>query len=103
MQNNDFRAKQFMPFDSLKGFYDMIRYEEITKKNKKELSDDSYNYLNEQIKTINKGDIVTINYYHNIDYINTTDIVKKIDNINKKIYLKNSIISFDDIVNIIKN
>ena len=46
MQDNDFRAKQFMPFDSLKGFYDMIRYEEITKKNKKELSDDSYNYLN---------------------------------------------------------
>ena len=83
MQNNDFRAKQFMPFDSLKGFYDMIRYQEINKKNKKELLDDSYNYLNEQIKTINKGDIVTINYYHNINYINTTDTVKKIDNINK--------------------
>lgn len=100
MNNNDFRAKQFMPFDSLKGFYDMIRYQEINKKNKKELLDDSYNYLNEQIKTINKGDIVAINYYHNIDYINTTDTVKKIDNINKKIYLKNSIISFDDIIDI---
>ena len=101
MQDNDFRAKQFMPFDSLKGFYDMIKYQEITKKNKKELSDDSFNYLNEQIKNITKGDTISINYYYNLDYISTTDIVKKIDNINKKIYLKNSIISFDDIVNII--
>ncbi|MBQ9024472.1 MAG: YolD-like family protein [Bacilli bacterium] len=100
MQDNDFRAKQFMPFDSLKGFYDMIKYQEINIKNKKVLSDDTYNYLNEQIKTINKGEMVTINYYHNIDYINTTDIVKKIDNINKKIYLKNSIISFSDIIDI---
>ena len=102
MQDKDFRAKQFMPFDSLKGFYDMIKYQQINIKNKKELSDDTYDYLNEQIKYIKPGDTITINYYYNIDYINTTDIVKKIDNINRKIYLKNSIISFDDIVDIKK-
>ena len=52
MQNNDFRAKQFMPFDSLKGFYELIKNEEIIKQNKKSLFEDFYNYLDNQLKII---------------------------------------------------
>ena len=102
MQNNDFRAKQFMPFDSLKGFYDLIRIEEIEKQNRKSLSDDSYNYLDSQIKQIKKGDTIFIEYYYNEDYIQTTGIIKKIDNINKCIYILQSKINFEDIMNIKK-
>jgi len=100
MQNNDFRAKQFMPFDSLKGFYDLIRNEEKENKNKKSLSDDSYNFLDKIIKNIKKDDTVSIEYYYNQDYIETTGKVKKIDVINKCIYILNSKINFDDIINI---
>lgn len=100
MQNNDFRAKQFMPFDSLKGFYDLIKTEEIIIKNKKSLSDDTYNYLDKQIKKIQKGDNISIEYYYRQDYIVTNGIVKKIDEINKCIYILNSKINFDDIINI---
>ena len=32
MENNDFRAKQFLPFDALKGFYDAIKEENIERK-----------------------------------------------------------------------
>ena len=102
MQNNDFRAKQFMPFDSLKGFYEMIRYEEKIKNDKKTLSEDSLSYLNEQLNQINKGDIVSIEYYYNEDYIRTNGSIKKIDKINKCIYILNSKINFDDILNISK-
>ena len=100
MQNNDFRAKQFMPFDSLKGFYDMLELEEQNKKMKISLSDDSYDYLNDNLKQIKKGDNILVKYYYEIDYIKTIDIVKNIDKVNKKIYLKNSIISFEDIIDI---
>ena len=102
MQNNDFRAKQFMPFDSLKGFYDLISNEEKEKVIKKSLLDDSYNYLDSQIKQIKKGDKISVKYYYNLEYIETYDIILNIDNINKYIKLKNSIIYFNDIIDIKK-
>ena len=102
MQNNDFRAKQFAPFDSLKGFYDLIKNQEFQKKNKKSLTDDAYSILNERIKNIKTGDSILIEYYYNQDYIETNGIVKKIDEINKCIYVSNSKINFDDIMYILK-
>ena len=100
MQNNDFRAKQFMPFDSLKGFYELIKNEEIIKQNKKSLFEDFYNYLDNQLKKLKKGDNVLIEYYYNDEYIQTSGTIKKIDEINKCIYVLNSKILFDDIIKI---
>lgn len=100
MENKDFRAKQFLPFDALKGFYEAIGYENIIRKNKKVLSEDIFNNLNKKISSIHKGDNITIKYYFNFDYVETTGIVKKIDNINKKIYILNSVIDFDDIIDL---
>ena len=49
MQSNLNRAKQFLPFDSLKGFYDLIEKEEKLKDNKKELSEDTLSDINKTI------------------------------------------------------
>ena len=56
MQSNLNRAKQFLPFDSLKGFYDLIEKEEKLKDNKKELSEDTLSDINKTILSINKND-----------------------------------------------
>ena len=102
MQNNDFRAKQFMPFDSLKGFYDMLKCQEKNEVEKNILSEDYCNYLDNKLKNINKGDNVCIKYYYDMDYIETYGIIRKIDKINKSIYILNSNIKFDDILEITK-
>ena len=100
MQNNDFRAKQFMPFDALKGFKEAIKMMEIKKTSKKELLDDRINNLNNKIKLLNKNSNVLIKYYSGIDYIETSGNIKKVDDVNKCIYILNSKIFFDDILDI---
>ena len=102
MEDKDFRAKQFMPFDALKGFYDLIDDENIIIKDRKELSVDMETELNDKFKKLKKGDNVLIKHYHNIDYIETTGVIKKIDTIYKIVYLLNCKISLDDIIDIIK-
>ena len=102
MQSKLQRAKQFLPFDSLKGFYELIEKEEKQKDNKKELSEDNLNDINKTILNINKNDNVLIKHYHNETYIETIGKVRKIDKINKIIYLDNTKILFDDVINIEK-
>lgn len=100
MDSNDFRAKQFLPFDALKGFYEEVEKENKIKIQKKQLSHDIFESLNNKILKIKKGDKVTIKYYDNFNYIETSGIIKKIDKIYKKIFISNSIIDIDDIIEI---
>ena len=76
---NDFRAKQFLPFNSLTGFYEIILKYDVEKKDKIKLSDDSCDILNRKLKLIKKGDRVLVKYYYNLDYVESILIVKKID------------------------
>ena len=100
MQNNINRAKQFMPFDALKGLQDALRLQEKIIENKIELGEDIEKELNEKISSLIKGDNITIKYFYGIEYIETWGIVKKVDEINKNIELLNTKISFDDILDI---
>ena len=100
MDDKDFRAKQFIPFDALKGFYELIDNEKKITNIKKELSDDMESALNDKLCSISKGDKVIIKYYYNVDYIETSGIIKKIDYTYRKLYIMNTIINFDDILNI---
>ena len=102
MEDKDFRAKQFMPFDALKGFYDLIDEENIIVNSKKDLSEDMNIQLNSKLKDISKNDEVIIKHYHNIDYVETVGKINKIDYLYKKIYIMNSVIDFEDILNIKK-
>ena len=100
MQNNDFRAKQFLPFDSLKGFREAIKTMEEIHESKKDLSIDELNDLDKKIKLIKKNDLIKVKYFYLEDYIETIDTLKKVDNVFKKLILKNNKISFDDIMDI---
>ncbi len=100
MENNDFRAKQFLPFDALKGFYDAIGQKNILKQDKKVLSEDTFKELNNKINKIKKGDTVQIKYYLGFDYVKIAGVIERIDKVYKKIYISNSIIDVDDIIDI---
>lgn len=98
MQNN--RAKLFNPFDALKGLQESLRLQEKITEEKLELSTDLEDILNKKILTIKKGDNITIKYYNDLEYIETSGIVKKIDEVEKYIYILSTKISFEDIINI---
>ena len=98
MQNN--RASIFAPFAALSGLGDALRMVEKINEEKKELSIDTFEYLNEEMKNVKIGSNIKVCFYNTDEYIETIGKVKKIDNVYKKIYLDNSIINMNDIVSI---
>ena len=101
MQNKNVdRAKQFLPFDALKGFKEAIRMIENKGDTKKELSEDNKNDINSILKKLDKGNRVKVKYYYLTEYIEVISNFLKIDEINKILYLKDTKINIEDIISI---
>ena len=87
------RAKQFLPFDALKGLQEALRSKEIEYEEKKEISEEEQEKISAQLCLLDMGDNIKINYYFDSKYITIEGIVKKIDSIE-------NVIKFDDILEI---
>jgi len=96
------RAKQFLPFDALKGLQEALREKEIEHEEKRELSEESLKELEKKFNKIEKGSQVKIKYYKNNEYIEIAGVVTNIDYIKKKIQInKTENINISDILKII--
>jgi len=73
------RAKQFLPFDSLKGFRDCLKQKERVIVARKQLSQDDCEVLNQNLNRIALGDMVRVVYYDIDNYIEVHGMVSKID------------------------
>lgn len=73
------RAQIFQSFDFLKGFKEMIQECEVEIVSPRILSQDDYEILNERVHEIQKGKLVTIEYYDRINYKRITGVVSKIN------------------------
>ena len=60
VNSRDFRAKQFLPFDALKGFQEALRKKEIEYIPKKELSEDIKEELGEMLSSLDSGENIKI-------------------------------------------
>lgn len=98
------RAKIFMPFDALKGFREAIKEKEKIVVEKKELTEDDYNKLNEAFLKIKKGSIIRVIYYSKEEYLEYTGMVSEVNESARYIKIVKEKISLDDIkeVNIIE-
>lgn len=95
------RARQFLPFDALKGLKEALREKEIEFEEKRELSEESLTELDNIFNRIEIGDNITIKYYKNRRYIETIGVVTKIDFIKKKIQIdKDNNINMVDVVSL---
>ena len=95
------RAKQFLPFDALKGLQEALQEKEIEYEDRKELSEEALNDLDNILNRIEIGDIITIKYYKSRRYSEVNGKITKIDYIKKKIQIDNEKnINMVDIVNL---
>ncbi len=97
------RASIFSPFAALTGFSEKINDVERYKDERIFLSDDSKDNLDMKIQKISKDlkKMATITYFKDNNYLNIDCFIKKIDDINRVIILKNNEkIAFDDIIDI---
>lgn len=99
------RAKQFLPFDALKGLQEALRKKERELENVEriELSEESLEELENKFNRIKQGDMINIKYYKNKRYIDIQGIITKIDYIKRKIQIDGEEdISIYDILSIAK-
>ena len=94
------RAKQFLPFNSLRGYYDLIREKEKIVTPKRELSDYDLEKLSNKISKLEKNMMVKITYYDIDSYKNIEGILTRIDVNNKFLVIVKTKISFNDISDI---
>lgn len=103
--NRQERAKQFLPFDALKGLQEALRKveKEMEDVERIELSEESLEELENKFNRVKQGDIVSIKYYKNKRYIEIKGTITKIDYIKKRIQInKTEDISIYDILDIIE-
>ena len=94
------RAKQFLPFDALKGFQEAINEKQIKYDDKKELTEESYIRLEEEWNKIDEESIVRIKYYKNKKYVDIQGKVTNIDYVRKRIKVNEENINICDIIDI---
>ncbi len=96
------RAKQFMPFASLRGFDEEIKKKEKVEIDKRALTEEEQRELNEKVVSLKKNDLVTVVYYLYGEYKKTTGIITAIDKVLKNLTVVKTKLEFDDIYTINK-
>jgi len=95
------RARQFLPFDALKGFREACEKESELIYEKIEFSDDKNEDLNNKLSKLKIGELVSIIYYKDKRYIKICGMLSKIDYTYRYIMIVKEKINIDDIYEII--
>lgn len=96
------RAKQFAPFDALKGLREELAKREKVLVDKIELSDDMKTEIDYKLHQINVNDMVSLIYYSDGEYIKKCGMVVKFSPTSRIIKVVDTIIPFDNIYDINK-
>jgi hypothetical protein len=94
------RAKQFLPFATLKGYYDQIRERQRIIEPRRDLSEEENHLLSQKVTQVKKGMMIKIKYYHEDAYETFEGIVTHIDLVFRSLTLVKTKISLDDIYEI---
>jgi len=100
MSNID-RAKQFLPFNSLRGFYDLVNNAEKRIESRRRLTVDEVERLSFKINQIRKGELIEVTYYLVDGYIKLTGMVTFIDDVYKTIKIVDEIVPIKDIIDVV--
>lgn len=99
---NEERAKQFMPFDALKGLREELkkREEKYLREKKKELTEEEILALSKKIIQIKKGDTIQITFFYAGHYVVLKEEVEQVNTVYKYIKIKDNKIAFEDVLDI---
>ena len=97
------RARQFMAFAALKGYYDLIekKNEQYDIEDKKELSNDEIEQISNAIKELEIGEVISIVYYNKTRYEKITGAVTDINPERHTLRIIKTDIKFEDILQIL--
>lgn len=91
------RAKQFLPFASLRGYYDQIKERQRIIEPRKERTDEDNDRLSKQINQIKKGMMIKVTHYDKDAYVTTEGLVTGIDLTFRTLTLVKTKIDLDEV------
>ena len=96
------RAKQFVPFDALKGLQEelRIREERRTRIEKKALSEEQIERISSRLLKLRNGSKIAITFYSRGHYLSIEGYVSEVSSIYAYIKIGNEKVFFDDIYKI---
>lgn len=94
------RAKQFAPFDALRGFRDALREKERIVVPKPELSEEMKEELDRNFSQVKLKDIITVVYFQKDECLKVTGMVSRISITSRTLQIVNTKINLDDICEI---
>lgn len=102
MMSRSDRAKQFMPFDAMKGLKEALQEREKMhlRVEKRELGEDALENINAMLIKLRRGDRAEIVCFRNFHEVTLRGEVQRIDPVYKYLTLDDCRISFDDIYSI---
>lgn len=97
MSDRTDRAKQFIPFDALKGFREALLEKERILTEKSDLSEDMTDNINRTLQQLSEGMTVCVVYFHDGEYQKRTGPVSSFDKTGRTFTIERTSIAFDDI------
>ena len=91
------RAKQFIPFDALKGFRQALAAKERTAVARREMSEDQQQQLDAALRRLRPAMMVTAVHYHDGRYVRTTGLVTGIDAVGRTLTIVRLTIPLDEL------
>lgn len=91
------RARQFMPFAALRGYYDLVREVEHVPEPKRSLNEERALALSQTIASLKKGTLVKVTYYKDDAYVVLEGVVSRIDEVFRVLDVVKTHIPFDDL------
>lgn len=93
------RAKQFLPFDALRGLREELkkREEKFLEQDKKELTEEEIKALSDELQKATKGAEVSLTFYLRRRYVFLNGIITSINFVYKYLTVGEMKIFFDDI------
>jgi len=99
---NQERAKQFLPFDALEGYFDMVNLSTYEKCVRKSLDVDEQERLAKILSSFHKADMVRITYYDIDHYKTITGLISRIDYDHNTLSIVKTKIYVEDIISAYK-
>lgn len=94
------RARQFMPFAALTGYFDLIQARQRTPQPFHELTEDEAAELSRRMAWVKKGTVVSIVYYDRDAYVTRQGMVSRIDEVERALWVVKERVAFDMILDI---
>lgn len=94
------RAKQFMPFAALKGLPEALAEKEKVIVPKIEVSEDMAEELDWKMHQLERGEVATVIYFCQGEYLKKTGTVARIDKNARILQIVDTIIAFEDLLDV---